>query len=122
MFNVKVIGGDKVYKTNPASATEGEGVAVVASGRGRLFDVRCVNTSAAEVWLQVFDAVAAPAAGAEPVAMARIPANYEGNLPWITGLPFGTGLVVAVSVAASPFQYDGTLAASTAFFFTVNYN
>jgi len=122
MFNVKLIGGDKVYATNPTSATAGESRTVVKTGPGRLFDARCVNTSGAEVWLQVFNAAALPSAGDEPIAIGRIGASYEGNLPWITGLPFGLGLVIAVSPITSPFQYDATLAAATDFFFTVNYN
>lgn len=122
MFNVKVIGGDKVYATNPTSATEGEGVAIIKTSGGRLFELRCVNTTAADVWLQVFNAAAAPAANAEPIAVGRIPANWEGSLPWGTGLPMGVGIVAAVSPIASPFYYDATHAAATDFFFTANYN
>lgn len=122
MFNIKLIGGDKVYKTTSTSGTAGEGKAVVKTGAGRVFDVRCVNNSAADVFCQVFNAAAAPTAGDIPLAMGRIPANWEGNLPWMTGLPFGIGLTIAVSPSTSPFQYANTLAASTDFFFTVNYN
>jgi hypothetical protein len=80
---------------------------VIAAVPAVLFDVTVANTTAADAFLLLFDAVALPGNGAIPKAYAAIPAGWTGSISYDTGRGFATGIVAAMSTTLGTLTVAG---------------
>lgn len=101
-----------IYSTG-ASA---DGYAVVANIAGNFLGLLVENTSAATIYVQIFDRTTQPVNGSHPIAEIPVIANSQGSLDLggVNCIPFKNGLVVAASSA----QWNYT-AANSSMFLTV---
>ena len=85
-----------------ASSTALSQFLVVKAGPGTLYGVGVYSNKAANQFIQIFDAVAAPASGAVPVFVAIVSTTSNLGLYWgSVGRWFNIGIVIANSSTAA---------------------
>lgn len=103
MFNPKFSGANKW------TASNGLAGGVVITGAQRLFIVVAYNNTAADRWIQFFDAATNPAGGAVPtLPPVRVAANSQGSVDYgAHGRPMAAGIAAVVSTTAATYTAGG---------------
>lgn len=104
--SVRVQGADKTNN----SAGYAETLAAVAAP-ARLFSVTLFNKAAADKYVQVFDATAAPSTGAwstPPKLILKIVADYHASFDFGDGRIFVNGIAIVVSAANDSYTSGGS--------------
>ena len=89
------------------------GSLVVSANPARFYTATIFNNFGADVYIQVFNAVAVPSTGAwatPPLLITRVPHGSHGGFDFSDGCLFPTGVAIALSTTAT----DYTAAASAA--------
>ena len=83
--------------------------AIIKAAAGNIFSITAHNSNAAIRFLHIFDLVAVPAPGTAPDWVAP-PVGPSENVSFFfgeLGLPFGTGITIAVSTTRTTFTAAG---------------
>ena len=90
--SVRVIGAD-----SRANSSAAEDSLVATDGPARLYAAVMYNDAATDVYFQVFDAASLPADTTVPVLTQKVTAGNTASYDFGDGVPFSTGIVVALS-------------------------
>lgn len=98
------VGAAPVFVVTAAKAAS----KVISATPGILYSVTAVNTTANDVYLQLFDAAALPANGTVPKDVAAIPAGWSGGIDYGSlGTEFSIGIVAAISSTIDSLTIGG---------------
>lgn len=75
----------------------------VKTGPGYLFGFTAYSSNAAAQWIQVFDLASAPATGAVPVVIFKVPTVSHIGVNWVPARTFLTGIWIGNSTTGPTY-------------------
>lgn len=102
---VRIQGADATTNSTALAAT-----LVASTVACRLYSITVYNTDVADRYIQVFDAVAVPTAGAWDTTIRlqlKVPTDYHGSFDFGDGRLFSTGCSIAVSTTNTLYTAAG---------------